>query len=82
MGHTRGPPVHRMAQGRIERYNRTTTNVGELVTNFDPCTLERGIARFVGHYNHQRYHEVLNNVTPADVCFGRAKEGRPRRAAI
>jgi putative transposase len=80
--HTRGAPFHPMTQGKIERYHRTMKNVVELVPYFDPWTLEREIARFVDYYNHQRYHEALNNLTPADVYFGRAKEVQTRREAI
>ena len=37
-----------------------------------PGELERQIEAFVEHYNHRRYHESLDNVTPAGAYFGRA----------
>ena len=39
-----------------------------------PGDLEAQIGAFVEHYNHRRYHESLDNVTPADAYFGRAYE--------
>jgi len=37
---------------------------------------------FVDHCNLQRYHESLNNVTPADVYFGRDKAILQQRERI
>ena len=37
---------------------------------------------FVDYYNNQRYHESLNNVTPADVYFGRDKAILRKREKI
>jgi hypothetical protein len=47
-----------------------------------PGDLERQIGAFVEYYNNQRYHESLNNVTPADVYFGRDKAILRERAKI
>ena len=70
--HTRGKPYHPMTQGKIERYHRSMKNVLLLDNYYCPEDLKAQIAEFVTHYNHRRYHESLDNVTPADVYHGRA----------
>lgn len=74
MGHTRGKPYHPMTQGKIERYHRTLKNVVALRNYYQPGELERAIASFVEHYNKERYHESLQNLTPEDVYRGRGRE--------
>jgi len=74
MEHTRGKPYHPQTQGKIERYHRTMKNVVKLQNYYLPDELEREIGRFVDHYNHERVHESLGNVTPADVYHGRHRE--------
>ena len=34
------------------------------------------------HYNYDRYHEALNNLTPADVYYARNREILSRRKRI
>lgn len=72
MEHIRGAPFHPQTQGKIERWHQTMKNRILLENYFLPGDLEAQIEAFVEHYNNQRYHESLNNVTPADVYFGRA----------
>ena len=72
--HIHGAPYHPMTQGKIERWHRSMKNVVKLQNYYSPSELERAIAEWVEYYNHHRYHEALENVTPADVYFGRDKE--------
>jgi len=74
MEHTRGAWYHPQTQGKIERYHRSIKNVINLQHYYLPGELEREIERFVEYYNHQRYHESLDNLTPADVYNGRRRQ--------
>ena len=80
--HTRGKPYHPMTQGKIERYHRSMKNVVKLEHYYSPWELERAIGRFVEHYNNRRLHESLQNVTPADVYYGRQATILSRRERI
>ena len=80
--HTRSAPYHPMTQGKIERYHRSLKNVVKLEHYYTPWDVERAVAHFVEDYNHRRYHEALQNVTPADMFHGRQVTILARRARI
>ena len=73
MEHVRGAPNHPQTQGKIERWHQTLKNRILLENYYLPGALEQAIAAFIDHYNHNRYHESLGNLTPADMYFGRAQ---------
>ena len=80
--HVRGKPNHPQTQGKIERYHRSMKNVVKLENYYLPGDLIQRIKEFVEYYNNQRYHESLDNVTPADVFFGRNQEILEKRLFI
>ena len=73
MTHTRGKPYHPQTQGKIERWHQTLKNQILLENYYFPSELEDRVRQFVDYYNHERYHESLNNLTPADVFYGRSQ---------
>ena len=52
----------------------TVKNVVKLEHYYYPEELKAALRDFVSYYNNERYHESLDNVTPADVYFGRHYE--------
>lgn len=82
MEHIRGAPYHPQTQGKIERWHQTLKNRILLDNYYMPGDLEAAIGRFVDHYNHRRYHESLNNLTPVDVYFGRSQSIIEKRKKI
>ncbi len=44
-----------------------------------PGRLHAAMTAFIDFYNHRRYHERLDNVTPADVYYGRREAILARR---
>ena len=57
-------------------------NVIKLDDYYLPWHLEQAICEFVRYSNEERYHETLDNVTPADMYFGRAQQIHSRREQI
>ncbi len=82
MDHVRGAPYHPQTQGKIERWHQTLKNRILLENYYLPGDLTQQIDAFVEHYNHRRYHESLQNLTPADVYFGRGQTILKQRERI
>jgi transposase len=68
ISHIRGKPYHPITI-RLTNY-------------YCPSELEDQLQLFVSYYNHERYHEALGNVTPADMYYGRDQEIKVRREQI
>jgi transposase InsO family protein/transposase-like protein len=80
--HVRGAPYHPQTQGKIERYHRSMKNVIKLDNYYFPWDLRRALQGFADYYNHHRYHESLDNMTPATVYLGREQEVKAERERI
>jgi putative transposase len=80
--HIRGAPYHPTTQGKIERWHRSMKNIIKLDNYYTPLELKIAIGAFVEYYNYKRYHESLDNVTPADVYFGRKEKVLRQREKI
>jgi len=82
MSHVRGAPYHPQTQSKIKRWHQTLKNRILLENYFLPGNLELQIGNFIEHHNHQRHHESLDNLTPANVYFGRARDILAERQRI
>ena len=82
MTHTRGAPYHPQTQGKIERWRRSMKNQILLNHYYLPSELQEHLQRFISYYNHERYPESLDNLTPADVFYGRDQDILEQRQQI
>jgi transposase InsO family protein len=82
MTHTRGRPYHPQTQGKIERWHRSMKNQILLNHYYLPGELQEQLQHFVNYYNHERYHESLDNLIPADVFYGRGQAILDQREKI
>ena len=82
MDHVRGAPYHPQTQGKIERWHQTLKNRILLENYYLPGDLRQQISAFVDYHNHRRYHESLQNLTSADVYFGRGQTILKQRERI
>ena len=72
-------PHHPQTQGKLERFHETLKARLNLLVYTSPGRLHAALADFIDFYNHRRYHEGLDNVTPADVYYRRREAILARR---
>ena len=80
--HIYAAPYHPQTNGKIERYHLTLKTNGSLLVFTTPYEFVRFMEAFVDYYNHERVHEALGNVTPADVYVGRREKILKARAQL
>ena len=81
-GTSQDAPHHPQTQDKIERWHQTLKNRILLERDYLPGDIDARIEAFVDHYNHRRYHESIDNPTPADVYLGRGPATLAERARI
>jgi transposase InsO family protein len=74
-------PHHPQTTGKLERFHETLKARINLLVYTSPDLLRAAMADFIRFYNHERYHEGIGNVTPADVYHDRREAILRRRAA-
>ena len=57
-------------------------NVIKLENYYSPDQLRAKLEEFVQYYNFKRYHESLQNLTPANVYFGQTEKNLKQREKI
>jgi putative transposase len=82
IGHILAAPFHPQTNGKVERYQQSLKREVNQLPYDLPSQLHRAIADFVDYYNRRRYHKALDNVTPADVLYGRRDEILKRRGEV
>ena len=57
-------------------------NILLLENYYSPDELTDQLDLFIDYYNNDLYHEAINNLTPADVYYGRGRDILARRKRI